>query len=45
MDKLVLMVEVWMTLVIIFGSEKVSAGTDWLFQKRFFTFDELLAQS
>ena len=35
MDKLVLMVEVWMTLVIIFGSEKVS-GTDWLFQKRFF---------
>ena len=42
MDKLVLMVEVWMTLVIIFGSEKVS-GTDWLFQKRFFTFDELLA--
>ena len=28
MDKLVLMVEVWMTLVIIFGSEKVS-GTDW----------------
>ena len=32
MDKLVLMVEVWMTLVIIFGSEKVS-GSDWLFQK------------
>ena len=44
MDKLVLMVEVWMTLVTIFGSEKVS-GTDWLFQKRFLTFDELLAQS
>ena len=38
------MVEVWMTLVIIFGSEKVS-DTDWLFQKRFFTFDESLAQS
>ena len=35
MDKLVLMVEVWMTLVIIFGSEKVS-GTDMVYFRRDF---------
>ena len=35
MDKLVLMVEVWMTLVIIFGSEKVS-GTDWFISEEIF---------
>ena len=35
MDKLVLMGEVWMTLVIIFGSEKVS-GTDWFISEEIF---------
>ncbi|CAH3176572.1 unnamed protein product [Porites lobata] len=41
MDKLVLMVEVWMTLVIIFGSEKVSdAEACWISYEKIGCFED-----